>query len=336
MKAWSWTVAIPVALSLAPAALANDFYQGKTITVVVATSAGGGYDTNGRLLARHIGRFIPGSPTVIVTNMPGASGVKAVNYLYAIAPKDGTTIATFNSAMPYLERVGSPGVTFKSGELSWIGNLSQSVQTVAVWYKSGVKTLDDAKKKEVVMGALGDAGTMVQFPRLLNSVFGTKFRVVKGYEGGASVDLAMERGEVEGRGAGAWYTWKNTHPDWVKEGKIVPIVQIGPKKHPDLPNVPLLGDLAQNDEQHQMFDLIAGNVVIERPFAAPPHIPADRLEILRHAFDEMVKDPAFLADAEKIDTDLDPNSGAELEKIIARIVATPQPVVEKVKAAVED
>ena len=334
MKAWSLTVAIPLALALAPAAAAKDFYEGKTITVVVATSAGGGYDTNGRLVARHIGRFIPGAPTVIVTNMPGASGIKAVNYLYAIAPKDGTTIGTFNSSMPYLERIGSPGVAFKSGELSWIGNLSQSVQTVAVWYKAGVKSLDDAKKKEVVMGALGDAGTMVQFPRLLNSVFDTKFRVVKGYEGGASVDLAMERGEVEGRGAGAWYTWKNTHPDWVKEGKIIPILQIGPKKHPDLPNVPLLNDLATNEEQRQMFDLISGNIAIERPFAAPPGIPADRLQILRHAFDAMVKDPDFLADAQHIDTDLDPNSGAETQKIVGRIVATPQAVAEKVKAAV--
>jgi tripartite-type tricarboxylate transporter receptor subunit TctC len=313
---------------------AQNFYAGKTVNLVIASTAGGGYDTNGRLVARHIGRFIPGTPTVIVVNMPGASGVKAVNYLYQIAPKDGTAFATFNSAMPYLERIGSPGVAFKSAELSWIGNLSQSVQAVTMWSASGIKTLEDATKKEVIMGALGEAGTMVQFPLLLNSVFGTKFKVIRGYEGGASVDLAMERGEVQGRGAGAWYTWNNTHPEWVRDGKVVALVQIGPRKHPDIPNVPLLIDLAKTEEQRQMFQLLSGNIVLERPFAAPPKIPTDRLEMLRTAFEKMVKDPQFLADAAKMDTDLDPNTGAQTEKIVADIIATPQPVVDKLKAAI--
>jgi len=175
---------------------------------------------------------------------------------------------------------------------------------------------------------------MVLFPRMLNSEFGTKFRVVTGYKGGRSVNMAMERGEVQGRGAGTWYTWKNTHREWVKEGKIIPLVQIGPKKDPDLPNVPLLNDLAQTPEQLQMFKLLAGNTQIERPFAGPPGIPADRLNMLRRAFDKTVKDPAFIAQAEKIGTELDPQTGEEVAEIVKSIIDTPPAAIAKVKEAV--
>lgn len=315
-------------------AAAEGFYENKTIRLIVASSAGGGYDTNARLVAPHMKRFIPGDPNIIVVNMPGASGVKAVNHLYAVAPKDGSTFAAFNSAMPFLETIGASGVRFKSTELSWIGSLSQTVQTVVVWHTAGVRTLEDAKSKEVIMGGLGKAGTMVLFPKLLNSVFGTKFRVVIGYKGGRSVNMAMERGEVQGRGAGAWYTWKNRNPDWVRDGKIVPLVQIGPRKDPDLPNVPLLNDLAQNEEQLQMFKLLAGNTQIERPFAGPPQIPADRLATLRRAFDRTVQDPSFQAEAKKIGTELDPNTGEDVEKIVQEIANTPPAAIAKVKAAV--
>jgi tripartite-type tricarboxylate transporter receptor subunit TctC len=310
---------------------ADDFYKGKTITLIVASSAGGGYDADGRLVAKFLGRFIPGSPNVVVSNMPGASGIKAVNHLYTIAPRDGTVIATFNSAMPFLEAAGAPGVQFRSKELSWIGNLSQSPQVVVVWKTTGVKTLDDAKRKEVIMGALGSGGTMTVFPRLLNSVFNTKFRIVSGYPGGNEVNLAMERGEVEGRGAGAWTTWKHTRPDWVAEGKIVPILQIGPKKEPDLSHVPLLNDLAETDEHRQLFKLIAGNIQIERPFAAPPNIPPERLYVLRRAFEQMTKDREFLAEAERLQSEVDPQNGEELQEAVAEIINVPPAIVEKAK-----
>ena len=326
-------VAVLIA-GVASAAGAEDFYAGKTVRLIVGSSAGGGYDTNARLVAPYMEKYLPGKPSVVVVNMPGASGTKAVNHLYAVAPKDGSTFATFNSAMPFLEAVGSSGVRFKSTELSWIGSLSQTVQTVVVWHTAGVRTLEDAKKKEVVMGGLGKSGTMVLFPRMLNSEFGTKFRVVTGYKGGRSVNMAMERGEVQGRGAGTWYTWKNTHREWVKEGKIIPLVQIGPKKDPDLPNVPLLNDLAQTPEQLQMFKLLAGNTQIERPFAGPPGIPADRLNMLRRAFDKTVKDPAFIAQAEKIGTELDPQTGEEVAEIVKSIIDTPPAAIAKVKEAV--
>jgi tripartite-type tricarboxylate transporter receptor subunit TctC len=329
-------LSIVAALLWAPTrtARADDFYKDRRITLLVGTTAGGGYDTDGRLIAKYMARYIPGEPNIVVSNMPGASGIKAVNYLYATAPKDGTVIGTFNSAMPFLEIAGAPGVQYKSTELSWIGNLSQSVQVVVIWHTAGVRSLDDAKKREVIMGALGSGGTMTIFPRLLNAAFGTKFRIVAGYQGGTDVNIAMERGEIEGRGAGVWTTWKRTRPDWVKDGKIVPLVQIGPKKDPDLTDVPLLNDLAQSEEQKQMFLLVAGNIQIERPLAAPPEIPADRLHILRNAFNLATKDPAFLMEAERLETDVAPQTGEDTARVVASILSVPPAVVEKVKVIV--
>lgn len=315
-------------------ASAEDFYKNKTITLLVGTTAGGGYDTDGRLVAKYLARYIPGEPRILVSNMPGASGVKAVNYLYSTAPRDGTVIGTFNSAMPFLEAVGAPGVQYKSAELSWIGNLSQSVQVVVVWHTAAVRTLDDAKKREVIMGALGTDGTMTIFPRLLNAEFGTKFRIVGGYQGGTDVNLAMERGEVQGRGAGVWTTWKRTEPDWVARGKIIPLLQIGPAKDPDLKDVPLLNDLALSEEQKQIFLLVAGNIQIERPFAAPPAIPADRLQTLRNAFTLATKDPAFLVEAERLGTDVAPQTGEETGRVVASILSVPPPIVEKAKSII--
>jgi tripartite-type tricarboxylate transporter receptor subunit TctC len=319
---------------VADATAASDFYKDKRITLLVGTTAGGGYDTDGRLLAKYLPRYIPGEPAIVISNMPGASGIKAVNYLYSTAPKDGTVIGTFNSAMPFLEAAGAPGVEYKSTEFSWIGNLSQTVQVVVVWNTARIRTLDDAKKREVIMGALGSGGTMTIFPRLLNAAFGTRFRIVSGYQGGTDVNLAMERGEVEGRGASVWSTWKRTRPDWIKEGKIVPLVQIGPNKDADLLDVPLLNDLAQSEEQKQMFLLVAGNIQIERPFAAPPGIPADHLQMLRNAFNLATKDPAFLAEAERLETDVAPQTGEATARVVASILSVPPPVVEKVKVIV--
>jgi hypothetical protein len=177
---------------------------------------------------------------------------------------------------------------------------------------------------------------MSVFPRMLNAEFHTKFKIVGGYPGGNEVNLAMESGEVQGRGAGAWTTWKHTNPDWVRDGKIIPILQIGPKKDPSLPNVPLLSDLAQNPEQTQLFQLIAGNIALERPFVAPPHIPADRLEILRKGFADTTKDPEFLAEAEKMQSDVDPAIGEQSAAVARSIVNNPPEIIEKAKAIVGD
>ena len=326
-------LAAGVCFSLAPASAQDNFYAGKTIRIIVGTGSGGGYDGAARLTARYLGKYIPGNPAFIVENMPGASGIKATNYLYAAAPKDGTVIATVNNSMPVYEAIGQEGVRFKADELNWVGSLLQTATTVALWHTAGVKTIEEAKHKEVIMGATGAAGTKAAYPALLNNTIGTKFKIVTGYEGGNTLRLAMERGEVQGDGSARWSSWKSTKPDWVKDHKIVAVVQIGLKKDDDLPNTPLLTELAQNDEQRKMFEFISQPIAMQQPFVAPPRVPADRLILLRRGFDAMTKDPEFRKEVEQLDLDLDPVSGEEVQKIVRAIVATPADIVQKVQAA---
>ena len=324
-------LAVLVGLTVAGAAQADDYFKGRTIRLVVGTPPGGGYDTYGRLVARYLGEFIPGKPAVIVSNLPGASGVKAAYYLYAIAPKDGTVIATFNKSIPFYQALGLAGAGFKTQDMSWIGSVCQTADVVAVWHTTGVKTIADAKARAVVMGADSGGGTMSGYPALLNAVLGTKFKIVTGYAGGNAVNHAIEQGEVEGRGSSPWSSWKATTPAWVSNGWIRPLVQIGLKREADLPDVPLLVDLAENQEQARMFRFVSAPVSIERPFAGPPGMAPEALAILRTAFDRMVRDPAFLAEAARENLDVDPHSGEEVARIVADIVSTPPAIARKVK-----
>jgi tripartite-type tricarboxylate transporter receptor subunit TctC len=263
--------------------------------------------------------------------MPGASGVKAAYYTYAVAPRDGTVIATFNKSIPFYQAMGLAGAGFKTEDMSWIASLCQTGDVVAVWHTTGVKTIADAKTRQVVMGADSGGGTMWGYPALLNATLGTRFRIVTGYAGGNAVNHAIEQGEVEGRGSSPWSSWKATTPAWVRNGWIRPLIQIGFKREPDLTDVPLLIDLAQNDEQKLMFNFVSASVAIERPFAGPPGMVPEALSILRTAFDRLVKDPGFLAEAARLELDIDPHSGAEVAKIVADIVGAPPAIVQKVR-----
>src|SRR4051794_10552346 len=294
---------------------ADTFFAGRQVRIIVGTGAGRGYDAYARLVARHLGRHLAGNPTFVVENMPGASGTRALNYLYANAPRDGSVIATFNSAVPYYQAVGQTGVRYKSEELSWIGSLAQPASVVAVWHTSGVRTLDDARRIEVILGATGATGTKASYPTLINNTLGTKFKIVTGYEGGNAVTLAIERGEVAGDGSSRWSSWKATRPEWVRDRKIVPVVQIGLKRDTDLPDVALLTDHAQNDEQRQMFAFVSAPDALGQPFAGPPQMPAERLKMLRRAFDELVLDPAFRAEAEKAKLDVASLDGLEAQRL---------------------
>jgi tripartite-type tricarboxylate transporter receptor subunit TctC len=320
-----------ICAALAGTAWADDYYKGKTIRIVVGSPSGGGYDAYARLVGRHLPNFIPGKPTVIVSNMQGASGTKAASYLYSIAPKDGTVIATFNKSMPLYQALGQTEIAFKTEQMSWIASISQTADIVTVWHKSGVKSIADAKRREVVMGSDSASGTMTAYPALLNATLGTKFKIVQGYAGSTAVNFAMEQGEVEGRGSNPWSSWKATKPDWVKDGLITPLVQVGFKKEPDLPHVPTLIDLAENDEQKVMFTFVSASVAIERPFAGPPGMAPEALGILRSAFNRMVKDSAFLAEAARSQMDVDPHTGEEVAKIVADMIATSPAIVQKVK-----
>jgi tripartite-type tricarboxylate transporter receptor subunit TctC len=327
------------AATIAPAAsqTPSEFFQGKTIRVIIATGAGASYDVFGRLVARHLGEFLPGKPSLIAENMPGADGIKAANYLFSVAPKDGTVIATFNSAIAFYEAMAEPGIQFRGAELSWIGSLPQDPAVIAV-FDSPVRSIEEARRSEVVIGATGATGTMAGYPALMNSLFGTRFRIVTGYDGGNAVNLAMERGEVQGRGNSTWSAYMAAKPDWVREGRIVPLVQIGPHKDPELPDVPLLNDLARSQDERQMLELVSSTVSLGQPFAAPPGIPADRLAALREAFARMGRDKAFKADAMKqagLQHDIEPIPAAEVEGTVRRTVATPRILVERVRAAMD-
>lgn len=315
-------------------AAAEPHFSGKTIRLVVGSAPGGGYDTYARLVGRHLGAHLAGRPTVIVSNMPAASGVQSANYLFSLAPKDGTVIGTFNKSLPGYQAGGHAGIRFKAEEFSWIGCLSQTVDVLVVWHTIGVTSIEEAKRKTIVMGALSRIGTNWTYPTLLNALLGTRFKVVVGYESGTAINLAMEKGEVEGRGSNPWSSWKATSPDWIREKKIVPLVQIGLRKDPDLGQVPLLAELAQNDEQRRIFDFVSSEA-IDRPFVAPPGIDQEILTELRKAFDAMTRDPAFLEDAQRQRLDLDPLPGAKVADIVRTIVNTPPDVIQRFKQITE-
>lgn len=310
-----------------------NFYAGKQVRLIVGTGVGGGYDAYARLVARFMPKYIPGEPTIIVQSMPGASGATAVSYLYAQAPRDGLVIATFNSAMPFYQAIGQPGTRFKSDELSWIGNMSQGASIFVLWHTTGVHTVADARKTEIIMGGTGSGGSSSTMPMLINATLGTKFKVVSGYKTGPEVDLAMERGEVQGRGSVSWASIKGVHPEWISEKKIIPFFQIGLKKERELPDAPLLVDLAETDEQRDIFRLVSATSNMERPYAGPPAIPADRLAIIRAGFMAMTKDAGFVAAIAEQNLELDPLPGEETAKIAASIVGASPAVIEKTKAA---
>jgi len=305
-----------------------DFYKGKQANIIVGFAAGGGYDAYARILARHMGEHIPGKPTLVPRNMTGAGSRVAANFVYSVAPKDGSVMGIADQSIPLEQALGDVGVKFDSREFNWIGNPNADNNVLTTWHTSPVKTVDDAKKAEVTVGATG-YNTSSQYPTVLNAVAGTKFKVILGYPGGNEINLAMERGEVAGRGSNAWASYKSTRPDWIAEKKINILVQIGLRKASDLPDVPLLMDVASNDLDKAALRLLSAPTTIGRPFFAPPGVPAERVKALRAAFNAMVKDAAFLEEAKKLNLDIDPVPGEELQKIVSEIIDAPAPVKKR-------
>ena len=303
------------------------FYKGKTISLYIGFSPGGGYDAYARLVARFMGPHIPGKPTILSRNMVGGGSRIAANFLYNVAPKDGTALATVDQAIPVQQAVRDPTVKFDCNAFNWIGNPVADNNVVTTWYTTGVKTIADAKKKSIAIGATG-FNTSSQYPEAMNHVLGTKFKVILGYPGANEINLAMEKGEVGGRGSNSWASWKATRPQWIKEHKLNVLVQIGLTKAADLPNVPLLMDLATKPIDKTALKVLSAPPTIGRPIIAPPGVPADRVKALRAAFDATMKDPAFIAEAKKEHLDLAPVSGKHLQKIVGEIVATPKNVAD--------
>jgi tripartite-type tricarboxylate transporter receptor subunit TctC len=313
-----------------------DFYKGKQVTFVIRSGVGGGYDLYARVLGRHIGKHIPGNPQVIPVNMPGGGGIKAANYVANVAPKDGTILTIASQGLAVDQALGlSTGLEADLRNFNWIGNMSSHNQVSVVWHTSKTQSWDDALKRETVMGTTGAGSISTQVPALYNNVLGAKFKLVIGYADGVDVNLAMEREEVEARATNPWVSYKATTPHLVEKKLIKPIVQIGMTKEPDLPDVPLMRDLANTPEHQQIVDFISRSVSVGRPIATTPGVPAERVAGLRKAFDATLADPEFLAEAEKQRMEIRAMTGAELAQLIKDIIEAPADIREKVKLAIE-
>jgi tripartite-type tricarboxylate transporter receptor subunit TctC len=287
-------------------------------------------------VARHLAKHIPGEPTIVPKNMPGAGHIRAANYVFSQAPKDGTVIGTFIPIFVMSQLLGrSKSIQFDPAKFNWLASTSSNNSTVYTWHTSGVKTLEEATKKEVLMGGTGVGSYTVIYPLVMNSVLGTKFKVVTGYKSTAEIGLAMERGEIQGRAGNNFNSLKAENGEWLKDGKINLIVQVGLERDPEFPNVPLMLEFAKTDSDRQLLKFFSTDVVIGRPFVTSPGVPAERVALLRKAFDDMLKDPEFLADAEKSKLDVGPVGGAKLQQIVADFAGTPADIIAKAKVAME-
>ncbi len=324
-----------IAMLNASAATADDFYKGKTIRFLIGHGTGGGYNLYSRHLARHMGRNIPGKPTFVPQNMPGAGSMRMTNYLYNIAPKDGTAVGMPGNTMPLAQLLKYKGFKFDVSKFNWIGNPSVANGVTTVLNKPGATTIDDARKREIILGSTGGRSASTIIPRLMNAFLGTKFKIIQGFAGGGQLNLAMERGEVDGRGSVSIETWYATKGQWVKEKKIAHIVQIGHNIDKRISDVPLLHKLAANPADSEVLKLMSSSAVLGRPVAAPPGLPAARVKILRDAFDATMKDPAYLAEAKRQKMRITPLAGTELQKLVATMLKTPEPIMKKLKLAMK-
>ena len=317
---------IPVA---AQAQTPADFYKGKTVEFYIGYSAGGAYDLYARMISRHMGRHIPGNPQVVVKNMEGAGSQRLANWLYAAAPKDGTVFGATSRAMAFDPLLGSRTAQYDAARFNWIGSANDEVSVCVSWHTSGVTRWEDVLARELAIGSTGTGDDTYQFPRFVNNALGSKFKIITGYPGGNDVSFAMERGEVSGRCGWSWSSIKATRMNWFEQKIIHVLMQFSLAKHPDLPNVPLITDLAKDDEQRQVFKLIFARQVMGRPYVAPPDVPPARVEALRKAFMDTMADKEFLAEAERAKFEITPVSGDKLTALVADIYKFPQAIAEK-------
>jgi tripartite-type tricarboxylate transporter receptor subunit TctC len=326
-----------VTLAAAVPAQAQDaatFYAGKNIRMVVGIDVGSGYDVNARLLARHMAAHIPGKPTIVVQNQPGAGSATMTNQLYANGPFDGTLIGAAFAGLPTFPLLSPGGARFDPAKLVWLGNTNRETHVTYVWHTAPVQSLEDVKTKQLIMGAQAPGSSQVDFPLITNALFGTKFKVISGYQSTAKINLALESGEVQGTIA-AWTSLKTLSPQWLADKKVKVIAQWALRPNPELPGVPNALDLAKTADEQAAMRLVMGRLDIGRPFFVPPNVPADRVAALRQAFDDTMKDPAYREEAKKLSIDVDPLTGMELAALVEQIAKTTPDTVARVKAAME-
>jgi tripartite-type tricarboxylate transporter receptor subunit TctC len=322
----------------APAGAREDvaaFYKGRTLRLMVGVAVGSGYDINARLLARHMGAHIPGQPTIIVQNQPGAGSLTMTNALYNNGPFDGTVIGASFNGMPTTPLLQPGGARFDPVKLNWLGSTNRETQVMYVWHSAPVHALEAVKTREIVMGAQAPGSTQFDYPVLANSLFGFKFKVVTGYESTPKIHLAMESGEVHGTLAN-WSTLKAINTNWINENKIRMLAQWALRKHPELDGVSLFLDLAKTDAERAALRLMLARLEYGRPFFLPPNVPAERLDALRRAFDSTMKDPGYLAEADRLKIEVDPLTGEQVADLVEQVSRTPADTVARVRAAMEN
>jgi tripartite-type tricarboxylate transporter receptor subunit TctC len=323
---------LAVGARLVHAAGVEDFYKGRNISLIVGYSAGGGYDAYARLLARYIGKHIPGDPAIIPEQMTGAGSLRAANYLFSVAPKDGSVFGTFSRSMgisPLIDKAN-----FDSRKFAWLGSVTGDNTLCVTWKTSPVKTWSDFVSKPSTFGGEGAGADPDIWLLLYKNVFGAKAKLVSGYPGTNDIVMAMERGEVDGVCGISWSTVKSTHPDWLANHLVNFIVQAALTKEPEIASAPLATDLVSNPEQLQITKVLLASQAMARPFAAPPGLPDDRRAALINAFDATMQDPSFLAEAKRLDFDVQPVSGATIDRLLAELYATPKDVLAKATKAI--
>jgi tripartite-type tricarboxylate transporter receptor subunit TctC len=334
-----WHLLIPGVLALtgmaspALATGAEEFYKGRTVSLIIGYSVGGGYDLYGRLLARHIAKYIPGHPTIVPQNLTGAGSLRAASYLYSAAPRDGSAFGTFGRTIATTPLLMPSNVAFDPTKLTWLGSITNEVSTCVTWHSCAVKRWQDSLQTAITMGGEGSGADPDVYALLYKNVFGAKWKLITGYHGTTDTILAMERGEVDGLCGLSWSTLKSRHQQLISNKLINIIVQAALKKEPELAQVPLATELTKDSEQQQILKLFLSTQEMARPFAAPPDIPADRKMALISAFEQTMRDPEFLAEAKKQSMDVNPLSASSIEQLIAELYATPKHVVDKAAQA---
>lgn len=320
-----FSLAAVAALAETPAA----FFKDKNVELYIGYTSGGGYDTYARLLARHFDRHI-GASALLPKNMPGAGSLVLTNWLYNVAPKDGTAFGIVARGAAFDPLLGSQKAEFDATKFNWIGSMNDEVSVCVAWHTSGITKFEQLFQKKLTVGGTGPAADTDQFPKILNGALGTKLDLVTGYPGGNEVNLAMERGEVQGRCGWSWSSVVATHKDWLDQKKINVLVQLSTAKHPDLPDVPLITDFAKTDEQRQILRLVFARQAMGRPFVAPPGVPADRVAALRQAFIASMRDKKLVDEAKHMNLEINPVSGEKVQEIVEEVYRTPKPVAAKV------
>ncbi len=332
----SLLVVCVAASSPALADAVEDFYRGKQMQFIIRTAPGGDYDSYSRLMARHMGKHIPGKPNIVPQNMPGGGGIVAANYVAQVAPKDGTVLTMVSQGLPVDQALGlNPSLKADMRQFNWVGNVVNANQLLAVWHTSPTKSLEDARNRVTQIGSTGAGSISVQLPAFYNNILGTKFKIVLGYIGGQEVDLAMERGEVEGRGTNTYTGYMASKPHFLTQKLLRPLVQVGLEPEPELKDVPLLLNLPVKAEDKPLIEFISKAVTVGRPIATTPGVPAERVAALRKAFDLALQDPELIAEAKRENAEIRPMTGEVLARVIRELIEAPKDVRDRMKVAME-